>query len=523
MAGMARRGSHSARHRAGRPKSDVDGPDVSPSDGAGPDISDPDFYRQPGGDLPTPDWRGPVQAPPMLSQPAQAQPVLSSPAPSPSAPAPSAQPMPMVPELVQPSFHPRPVQPLPPRSPVGSPPEPVSSVGPATAETLPRVPGDYRPGPPPRGYPGQQTYPEPPSYQTQPALLDPPSYQVQQAPLDPPQAPPSQPSLVPPVPPAGRTAGRSGGQPKKRPAKRSRIKVIATLCAGVIVVVIGVTSIGSSGPSVTASVKSFLLDWEDQDYKAAAAMTTGKPVAVAASLSAVYRQLGAQDLQLAMGQINLQGDVAHASFYASFDLGRGGLSWTYLGHFTLRQSGSGWRVLWSPSVIVPGLGARQRLAVLTTLPHRAVLLDTQGHSLIKRSAAYEIGVVPDRVGNPLLTAEKLAKVTGLAQSDADEMSGQIQAWPSRKFLELVQLAPARYRHIRAKLGHVPDIQHRRVIKRLFDSSVPVVTGKVATETARTLIEDGEPYRPGTTIGLSGLEQAYQGKLAGKPTTEGVVQ
>ena len=115
MAGMARRGSHSARHRAGRPKSDVDGPDVSPSDGAGPDISDPDFYRQPGGDLPTPAWREPLQSPPMLSQPApaqplqsppmlsqpaQAQPVLSSPAPSPSAPAPSAQPMPMVPELV---------------------------------------------------------------------------------------------------------------------------------------------------------------------------------------------------------------------------------------------------------------------------------------------------------------------------------------------------------------------------------------------------------------------------------------
>ncbi len=295
------------------------------------------------------------------------------------------------------------------------------------------------------------------------------------------------------------------------------------LCAGAFVLVIGVTSIGPTGPSVTASVKIFLLDWEDQSYNAAASMTTGRPAAVAASLQAVYRQLGAEDLELAMGPINVHGDTARASFYASFDLGRGGLSWTYTGRFRLRRAGSQWRVLWSPSVIVPGLASKERLAVLTTLPQRAVLLDAQGRSLIDRSAAYEIGVVPDRVRDPLRTAARLAKVTGLAQSDADEMSGQIQAWPPRKFLELVQLTPARYRHLRDKLRRVPDIRHERVIKRLFDSSVPVVTGKVATETARTLIEDGEPYRPGTTIGLSGLEQAYQAKLAGKPTTEVVVQ
>jgi cell division protein FtsI/penicillin-binding protein 2 len=323
----------------------------------------------------------------------------------------------------------------------------------------------------------------------------------------------------------GREKARAGARPRKRDgrSRRSPSRLISLLCAAVIVVVIGVTNVGPTAPSVTASVKTFLLDWEEQSYAAAAAMTTGQPAVVERSLRAVYRQLGAQDLDLGMGPISVQGNKARASFFASFDLGRGGLSWSYRGNFTLRRSGSAWLVVWSPSVIVPGLGRGDRLAVLTTLPNRALLLDQQGRSLIQPSPAIEVGVIPDKVVNPLLTAEKLAKVTDLAPSDAYEMSGQIQAWSPKSFLELVQLTPSTYQRLRGALSKIPDLRHERVIKRLFDSAVPVITGTVATETAKTLVDDGEPYRPGTTIGLSGLQQAFQQKLAGKPTTYVVVQ
>ncbi len=62
-----------------------------------------------------------------------------------------------------------------------------------------------------------------------------------------------------------------------------------------------------------------------------------------------------------------------------------------------------------------------------------------------------------------------------------------------------------------------------VTKRLFRSAVPDVTGQVGTEATKQLIQDGAPYRPGTTVGLSGLQQTYQATLAGTPTTEVVVQ
>jgi cell division protein FtsI/penicillin-binding protein 2 len=290
-----------------------------------------------------------------------------------------------------------------------------------------------------------------------------------------------------------------------------------------VVIIAGVTGVGRSDPSVSASVRDFLLAWESGKYAAAAALTTGQPASVIRSLRSSYSQLGAQGFVLGMGPITVHGNTARAYFNASIDLGRGGPPWMYQGHFTLRRHGDGWLVAWSPAVIVPGLGVGDRLAVLTRVPGRAPLLDSSGKPLIPRSPTVEVGVRPARVTNPVATATKLAKVTGLASAQADQMVGQIRAAPPNAFLELIQLSPRRFAHLSAALGKVPNLTHRWVSKRLFRSLVPDITGQVGTESVKQLVRDGEPYRPGTTVGLSGLQQAYQTALAGTPTTEVVVQ
>jgi cell division protein FtsI/penicillin-binding protein 2 len=301
------------------------------------------------------------------------------------------------------------------------------------------------------------------------------------------------------------------------------IRLGSLACAGLVVIIAGVTGVGQSDPSVTASVKAFLLAWQDRDYSAAAALTTGQPLIVKSTLGKAYSQLGAADLSLGMGPIQVHGDTAVAHFNAEVDLGRGGRPWNYEGRITLLRNGSQWLVAWSPSVIVPGLGVGDRLAVLTKVPDRASLLDSSGRPLIYRSEAVEVGVRPDRVKHARATALKLAKATGLASSEADQMVGQIIAAPPSKFLELVQLSPRRFAHLSRELGRVPNLTHLVVTKRLFKSAVPDITGQIGTEATKQLIEDGAPYRPGTTVGLSGLQQTYQTALAGTPTTEVVVQ
>src|SRR5262249_56753962 len=116
---------------------------------------------------------------------------------------------------------------------------------------------------------------------------------------------------------------------------------------------------------------------------------------------------------LAMGPISQHGGTAHAAFSASVDLGQDGPPWNYRGGFELRQTGSGWKVVWSPSVINPGLHRGLRLAVVSSAPPRAVLEDTAGAPLQPPTATYVAGVRPDRLAPPSGTAGRRGAGTQL--------------------------------------------------------------------------------------------------------------
>jgi cell division protein FtsI/penicillin-binding protein 2 len=276
----------------------------------------------------------------------------------------------------------------------------------------------------------------------------------------------------------------------------------------------------SPDPSVEPTVQAFLLAWEEGQYRTAASLTNGNPQTVTAELRTAYRQLDAADITLSMGRITQHHDQAEAHFYASIDLGRSGAPWNYEGQFALRMVHSSWQISWRPSVIHPSLRPGFRLAVVTTMPRRAALLDARGRPLTKRSLVYVAGVRPGRLADPQRTAEKLAAATEL---DPGQVYGQILAAPSAHFFELVRLKPATYHRLRHKLRRVPGLIIKQARLRLFDSVASSIAGSVGTETAKVLRDDGVPYRPGATVGLSGLQQVYQRSLAGSPTTEVVTE
>jgi cell division protein FtsI/penicillin-binding protein 2 len=541
MADMARRGAHSARHRAGRTQPDA-GTDVRTTDGERFDSApveqaqyEPDQYEYGGHEEHESESarNGSAKFDPQRGYP--------------------AEPVPFDPELKEAGrfgepgeFEPRqyepdrfdPAQPGPIQAgPSLAPPTGVDPARLGPAEFRSRELGPARIGPRPHG-PVRlrpQSFDGPRRTGTriqQPVRMKPTGNSWRRPPASLTRVPPALRRLAPGLRGAEaasgqRQSGQSGppGRPRKKifKSRSTMIRLGSLVCAGLVVIIAGVTGVGQSDPSVTASVKAFLLAWQNHDYSAAAALTTGQPLIVKSTLQNAYSQLGAADLSLGMGPIQVHGDTAVAHFNAEVDLGRGGRPWNYEGRFTLLRHGSQWLVAWSPSVIVPGLGVGDRLAVLTKVPERAPLLDSSGQPLIYRSEAVEVGVRPDRVKHKRATALKLAKATGLASSEADQMVGQIKAAPPTRFLELVQLSPRRFAHLSRELGRVPNLTHVVVTKRLFKSAVPDITGQIGTEATKELIEGGAPYRPGTTVGLSGLQQTYQTVLAGTPTTTVVVQ
>ncbi|HEY6277137.1 MAG TPA: NTF2-like N-terminal transpeptidase domain-containing protein [Streptosporangiaceae bacterium] len=302
-------------------------------------------------------------------------------------------------------------------------------------------------------------------------------------------------------------------------APPSLVKVIAAVIA------VGLAVAGFAGglwstPSAEPAVEAFLLAWQDHQYQAAAQLTTGNPAMVSRALEDAYLQLDAAAFYLSMGPISQHGNQARASFQASVDLGQDGAPWDYHGAFNLRQTPAGWRVVWTPQVINPGLRPGLRLAVVSTTPQRALLEDAAGAPLQQPSTVYVAGVRPDRLANPAATAAALGRVTKL---DASQLLGWILAAPRSSFQELVVLRPSQYRWMAHRLAHVPGLIIKPARARLFSSIAPAVVGSVGAEASAELRVEGISYRPGATVGLTGLQKARNHDLAGTPTVQVVTE
>jgi cell division protein FtsI/penicillin-binding protein 2 len=290
-----------------------------------------------------------------------------------------------------------------------------------------------------------------------------------------------------------------------------------------VVLVAGVVGVGLFRPGVPSAeptVSQFLLAWESHHYRQAAEMTTGDPTMVATELADAYERLDASDIYLSMRGVSQHGTTATASFYASIDLAGSGLTWAYNNKFTLVDSGGGWRVQWSPAVIVPGMTDGEQLAVVSSWDPRSQLEDSSGHPLTVPSTVYQVGVVPGQLSDPDRTAAALASITQLPE---DQIAGQMNQGISDDFLPLLTLSPRQFSQLKDKIRHIPGIQIRQRTERLFDSIAPDVVGSVGTETASVLRINGEQYRPGTTVGLSGLQQTFQRQLTGEPRTDVILQ
>ena len=312
------------------------------------------------------------------------------------------------------------------------------------------------------------------------------------------------------------SSGRPGRKaaPAARRAKRARIAAAAIVVVGVLV--IGLATGFGSELSAEPTAQSFLLAWQQQQYAAAGALTTAPADTVAAGLRSAVAQLDAPQLLLSMKSVVQHGGTAKASFTATVDLAQQGRVWTYQGHFGLRRVGGNWKVVWAPSVINPNLGPGERLAVVTTFPDRAAVLDAKGNPLQVSATAYVLGVVPDRLNSPAKTAQAFAKPTGL---QAGQVLGQITAAPPHSFLRLATLDPPTYARLLPSLRAVPGLEVRPESQRLFQSRATGLVGAVGSEINKRLRADGALYAPGTTVGLSGLERKYQRELLGTPTTE----
>ena len=310
----------------------------------------------------------------------------------------------------------------------------------------------------------------------------------------------------------------TGGRRPGRAKRYGRLAVVLAILAAVLG--FGFTTDFGSEDSAVPVVQSFLLDWEQKQYAAAAQLTNGNTALVSAQLAAAYQNVDATGLFFSLSSITQDGHTAKARFHATVDLADGDdLQWKYEGSLGLVNKSGKWLINWAPSVIEPKLQAGDRLAVLTTYPARGQITDSSGKSLIGQSTVYHVGVYPGQLSGARATANEFARLTGL---NPTQVLGQISSAPPRAFLSMLTLSPQDFATLWPSLSRVPGLTWQSAHERLFNYDGDNAIGSVGTENSGLLRAEGVGYQPGATVGLSGLEAAYQNTLTGSPGVSVIV-
>ncbi|MQA95142.1 MAG: cell division protein FtsI [Streptosporangiales bacterium] len=298
--------------------------------------------------------------------------------------------------------------------------------------------------------------------------------------------------------------------------KRPSPQALAPVLAGALV--LGTLAACDVEPSPEPAVRGFLLNWQQGTYDRAAKLTTGDPRKVAASLAAMRTHLDAAAIRLRMGRIELDGDRAFARFAVQADLGLNDPVWSYDGRMTLKHTSGGWKVEWSPSVIHPHLSEGQRVAVVHEVPKRAPITDAKGHPLVAETPVVVLGVRPAEVKDLRASVGELAKLTNL---DPDRMLSRVRSAPPRDFVALVTVRQQTfYAKHQAELRRIQGLVAKPQRVPLSPRYNPgLIGGVVGAATSEIVQEVGGPYQPGDSIGLTGLQRAFQRRLAGTTTTK----
>lgn len=272
---------------------------------------------------------------------------------------------------------------------------------------------------------------------------------------------------------------------------------------------------GSADGDVQAAAQRFLDDWSG-GRPAAAAKATTDPAAATALLEQTAKDLPAASLTAKLGKVAVRDVQATATWTATWDLAAAP-DWRYEATLDLRKGQGGWQVVAKPTIVHPDLGQGQHLVLERSLADRAPITDASGAPLFTPTEVVDVGVDPAKVTDLPSLAGALSAATGVG---ADQITADVQKAKAGQFVPVITLRRPDFEKIRAQVFDLPGAVFPTSTRLLAPSSrfAVALLGRVGTATAEVIKEtekNGAPqYAAGDQLGLSGLQRAFQGKLAG---------
>lgn len=140
---------------------------------------------------------------------------------------------------------------------------------------------------------------------------------------------------------------------------------------------------------------------------------------------ATYSGLQAESLDVELNTVNVQENLATASYTMSWDLPRD-RALEYETEMTLTRSEGEWTVRWRPTVVHPQLGANQHLELRSVAAERASVITSDGAAVLSPGQVHRILVDTTKMTDPGHTAGRIARAVNAAH-ERDETISELNA------------------------------------------------------------------------------------------------
>jgi len=317
---------------------------------------------------------------------------------------------------------------------------------------------------------------------------------------------------------------------RRRRWPKTVARLIALLALGIAVAagVVFVVGRRHSTPELpVAEAHTFLRLWQSGDAPTLAGLIDGPPADLqtrALSLVDAVPTNRATYTPTNVAWVAKPGGDAVETYHATVDLGFGNLTWDGTIHLhqiaTTNANEKVWRVIWQPDLFYPGLTGDEHLSERMAWPARGSIFAADGSVLAGPRAAITIGLEPDHITN---LNDVKAKLKQYADVDPTAVDGALhQPWVKPNLFVPVTSVPddSRYTQtIRPSLYPVNGVEFQRTTAVIASSNIlsAQIVGTTGPITAERLQQLGPPYRVGDRVGLSGIQAAFEKRLAGTPT------
>lgn len=303
---------------------------------------------------------------------------------------------------------------------------------------------------------------------------------------------------------------------------RQALAGIAAVLVVVAVVAVGWRALESNDAAgvdevdePAATIDAYLSAWASGDHDEMVALVRSPPEAFVAHHDQLREGLDVGELNVE--RTALVEDVdgrATASATVTAEVPEvGPLTWDVEVR-VLRERGN-WGVAWSPNALHPDWRPGLRFVVTSVETERAPILATDGTQLAGPGQRVTFGFEPGAVTSrdDLVEAfEAAVPGSGATAARLIDRPDLVDGW----FYPVVSLSPELASDARRELSGVPGVLRRSedgARSLLAEDFAVHVIGRTGEATAEELERLGPPYAPGDVIGRTGLEAAFEARLA----------